>query len=108
MNVLAILAVVFLLAFLVESMTEYVFGTPFDKIPILTPFKWLLMYLAAGVGVTGAFVYQLDLMNLLGLFVGVPFAITPFGMIFTGLAIGRGASYLHDLVDKYFVKPALQ
>ena len=105
MTVLAILAVIFLLAFLTESLVEYLFGALMDHIPAITPYKWLLMYVAAGVGVAGAFIYQFDLLHLLGDFVEAPVPVHWFGMLLTGFAIGRGASYLHDLVSKYFVKP---
>jgi hypothetical protein len=105
MNVFSVLAVIFLMAFLVESMVEYLFGTPFDKIPALQPYKWLLMYVAAIVGVAGAFIYRIDILYLLGGFVGAAFDVTFFGMVMTGLSIGRGANYLHDIVDKFFVKP---
>ena len=53
MTVLAILAVIFLLAFLTESLVEYLFGALVDHVPALTSYKWLLMYIAAGVGVSG-------------------------------------------------------
>lgn len=106
MTIFGILAVIFLLAFLVESLVEYLFGKVVDNIPALTPYKWGLMYVSAIVGVVGAFIYGFDLLYLLGQFVGAGIPSTGFGVALTGLAIGRGANYLHDLVDKYFVKPA--
>lgn len=105
MTVLAILAVIFLLAFLTESMTEYLFGSIIDHVPALKPYNWLLMYVAAGVGVVGAFIYQFDLLHLLGEFVSAEIPVHWFGVLLTGLGIGRGSNYLHDLVQKYFVKP---
>lgn len=105
MTVLAILAVIFLLAFLTESLVEYLFGAVVDHIPALIPHKWALMYVAAIVGVIGAYIYSFDLLHLLGEFVGAVIPVHVFGILLTGLAIGRGASYLHDLVTKYFVKP---
>lgn len=105
LSVLSILAVIFLLAFLTESLVEYLFGAIVDHVQVLLPFKWLLMYVAAGVGVLGAFIYKFDLLHLLGDYVGALIPIHWFGIALTGLAIGRGAGYLHDLVKKYFVKP---
>lgn len=104
MNPLLVLVVIFLLAFLVESLTEYLFGQIFAHVPALQPWSWCLMYIAAGVGVLGAFVYKFDLIFLLGSYVGVVMPITWFGILLTGLAIGRGSNFLHDLVTRFFVK----
>lgn len=106
LGVLKILAVIFGAAFLVETLVEYVIGTPMEKIEKLKPYKWLIMYAAAVVGVVCAFVYKFDLIYLIGQFVGAPVAQTQFGIILTGAALGRGANYLHDFVKRFFVKPA--
>jgi hypothetical protein len=98
------LFVILLLAFLVESLTEYLFGTPFDKIPKLTPYKWTLMYVAMLIGIGGAFVYHLDLVSILGGYIGLDISPGPFGMILTGAAIGRGSNFVHDIITKFFVK----
>ena len=105
LSVSAILLGIFLLAFLVESLVEYLFGALFDHVPGITPYKWVLMYVAMAVGILGAFVYQFDLIYLIGLYVKAGIATTVFGIILTGAAIGRGANYLHDLVQRYFIKP---
>jgi hypothetical protein len=109
-SVFAILAVIFLLAFLVESLVEYFVGQLFDRLPALQPYKWLLMYVAAAVGVGGAFLFGFDLLYLLGNYLGAewPALASPswYGMALTGLAISRGANYLHDLVGKYFSREA--
>lgn len=106
LSVWGVLFVIFLLAFLVESLVEYLFGAPFENIPAMKPYKWLLMYVAMAVGMVGAFVYRFDLLYLLGAFVGTAIQVTVFGILLTGAAIGRGANYLHDLVTRYFVKPS--
>jgi hypothetical protein len=113
MAILGILAVIFLMAFMVESLVEYLFGQAVSHLPILQPYAWLLMYAAAIVGVIGAFLYGFDLLYLLGNYLGVPVDAYPimasptwFGTLLTGLAIGRGSNYLHDLVAKFFVKPS--
>jgi uncharacterized membrane protein AbrB (regulator of aidB expression) len=102
MSVLGILAVIFLMAFLVEALVEYVFGKPFDHVEILKPYKWLLMYIALAVGVAGAFIYQFDVIHLLSDWLKVPIAVHPFGMALTGLMIGRGSNFVHDVIKKFF------
>lgn len=92
----------FALAFLVESTTEYLFGTLFDKVSKLHEYKWLLMYLAGGVGVFVSFHYQLDLIAFLQQIMGVGVMPSPVGIVFTGLTIGRGANYVHQFVSKFF------
>jgi hypothetical protein len=87
------------LAFSTESLTEYLFGTLADKITALKPYKWLLMYVAAIVGVGLCFWYQLDLVEL----IRGGEATWP-GMLLSGLSVGRGANYINDLVSKY-IKP---
>lgn len=104
LHTVGIMGVVFLLAFLTESMVEYVFGTLFEKIQKLTPYKWALMYVSAVVGVGLAFYYALDLVSLLAVVLGENIAPSPVGFILTGLAIGRGANYLHQVVNTYFPK----
>ena len=101
---LAILRVILLLAFLVETLVEYFFSPLFDKIPKLAPFKWLLMYVAMVVGIAGAFVYSFDLLSLLGQLLGVSIQQTAYGLVITGMAIGRGSNYLHDILTKFFTK----
>jgi hypothetical protein len=105
MSVLAVLGVVLLLAFMIESLVEYTFGALTEHVVALQPFKWLLMYVSMTVGIVGAFVYRFDLINLASQFLEVNIPITTFGMIISGMAIGRGASYIHQIVSTYFKKP---
>ena len=97
-------ALAFGLAFLVESTTEYIFGTPFDKFPKVKQFKWVLMYLSAGIGVFVCFHYRLDLVALLQQIAGDVVAPTSVGIVFTGIAVGRGANYVHQFMTQYFPK----
>ncbi len=101
---LAILVIVFLLTFLVEAMTEYIFGTVFNKLPLLTPYKWLLMYLALAFGIALCFYYKIDIIAILARFLSVEgmVVVTPVGMLLTGLAVGRGSNFLHQLVSQFF------
>ncbi len=97
MEELLILAGSFAIAFLTETLVEYLLGIPMDKFPKLTPFKWLLMYVAGAVGVGLSLFYKLDLLALIMAREG-----TVIGMVITGLAIGRGSNYLHQFVSQFF------
>lgn len=103
--VMSVISIILLLAFLVESMVEYLFGAIVENIPSFKPYKWLTMYVAGIVGVIGAFVYGFDIISLLAKFLGLDIQVNVFGQIIMGLAIGRGANYIHDIVKRYFVKP---
>lgn len=104
-SVLVILAVVLFIAFLIETLVEFALGTIFEKVPALAPFKWLIMYVAIAVALFASFLYRLDLVFMLAQFLGTnDIPQTTFGMIVTGVAIGKGSNYLHDLFKKYFVK----
>ena len=104
MNVLGTLGVIFLASFLVEALVEATLGQVFDKVAKLAQFKWTLMYAAMVVGVVGAFIYSFDLIHLLGEWLNAPMPVHPFGEILTGLAIGRGSNFIHDLITKFFAK----
>jgi hypothetical protein len=108
MDPLAILAILLVIAFLVETLTEFLFAPFFDKITALTPFKWTQMYIALIVGVVGAGLYHFDIIFLLGLYLGQPIPVTWYGVMLTGLAIGKGSNYLHDAITKFLQpKPGL-
>jgi hypothetical protein len=91
-SILPVLAGIFLLAFLAETLTEY-FARPFLKPETLPGNErqgrhvvpaWCLRYAAALVGV------------------GLAIAWSPWiGYVVTGLVIGRGSNYLNDLVDRW-------
>ena len=89
------------LAFITESMTEYIFAVWFDlaakRWPVLVEIA-PLRYVAMLVGVGLAFAYQLDLLYAaFGVVAGAPYV----GILITGLAIGRGANWLHDFASRY-------
>lgn len=105
MSVLLILAIVLFVAFLVETLVEFVAGPIFDKVPKLAPYKWTIMYVAIAVAMFAAFLYRLDLVFMLAQFLGVEeIPQTTYGTIITGIAIGKGSNYLHDLIKRFFVK----
>ena len=103
-NPFGILALIFFLAFLVESLVEYLFGQAFSHIPSLSQYSWTLMYIAAAVGVLSAFIYSFDLISTLGAYIGMPIQVNWMGISLTGLAIGRGSNFIHDLVTRFFIK----
>ena len=98
------LAMVFVLSFLAESLTEYfarpILGPrsqPEDEAGSRPLSALWLRYVAALVGVGLALLYQVDLLAFFGLHALHPVA----GQIVTGILIGRGSNYLHDLVDRW-------
>lgn len=82
-----------------EGTVEYLLGTPLDKWPAATPYKWLLMYVSLAVGIFLAFYYALDVVQLFGR------AATPVGTVLTGIIMGRGANFVSDLWAKFIPKP---
>lgn len=81
------------LAFLAESLTEYFFAD------FLTgPRARYLKYISCLVGIGLAMLYQIDIMGpLLGL---TPRWALP-GQALTGVLLGRGANYIHDIYSRY-------
>lgn len=84
------------LTVLSEGSVEYFFSPIFTNSPKLEPYKWMLMYVSALVGVVVAYSYQVDLIALLGL---APQSVV--GVVLTGLVIGRGANFVHDLLKGF-------
>jgi hypothetical protein len=105
MTVITQALLAFALAFLAESMVEYVFATWID----IAKAKWPaveaaepLKYIALLVGVGLSFAYSLDLLA-----VAFPEqqAVTWWiGRLLTGMAIGRGSNYVHAFYSSYLVK----
>jgi len=102
MEIFATLGIIFAVTFLIEAFVEYFAGTPMDKIPKLTPYKWLLMYVAIAVSIPISFYYKFDLIALLGSFLEKEIAVSWVGIVLSGLAIGRGSNFLHQFVSKFF------
>jgi hypothetical protein len=82
-----VIALVFALAVIVEGIIEYL-GTPLPS-----QFK---PYAAALLGVAVCVAYNADVLALLGRPAQIPFV----GAILTGLLIGRGSNYLHDVLTR--------
>jgi hypothetical protein len=121
MDPIANLTLILLLAFLAEGLTEY-FARPFfpnlpkpepEPPPLAPPDidgtsvppppavrfspMWL-RYVSMLVGIGLALAYRADLL----LWFGFPAWHPAIGMVLTGILIGRGSNYMHDLVDRYF------
>jgi hypothetical protein len=104
-------ATVLILATLVEGIVEHLvkplfFPTPNEEeteedaeLVHLRPAARdvLLRYTAAIVGVLLCLAYQADLLALAGLSTAPPLV----GYLVTGIVVGRGANYLHDLVSRW-------
>ncbi len=89
------------LAFMAESTTEYVFASWIDLLQAAHPDLAKvqpLKYIALAVGLALAFAYSLDLLREA---FGVVASPAWTGIMLTGLAVGRGANYLHDFAVKY-------
>ena len=101
------IALAVIVAYLVEGSVEYVFGIPMDHFPVLTPYKWLLMYIAMIIGILICFFYKLDLVYVLtsiaAKIAGQPpiIEVSAPGMILTGIGVGRGANYIHDFISQH-------
>ena len=83
------------LAFLAESLTEYLFAAPLSAAHLPAD---LIRYVAVAAGVLLAWTYNIDMTrDVLGL---SPRPET-LGVILTGVVLGRGASYVHDFYQSY-------
>jgi hypothetical protein len=104
MNVAGMLGLIFICALMVEGLVEYVFGEIANHVKTLEPYKWLTMYIALAVGVGGALVYQFDMLVVFAQWANVPIEHNVYGVVLTGLAIGRGSNYIHDLIKNAFIQ----
>ncbi|HML40365.1 MAG TPA: hypothetical protein PKD23_06765 [Bellilinea sp.] len=102
-----LIGIILFLGVFIESIVEAVLAPLFDHFPLLEPYKWAQAYAAVALGVVAAFLFRLDLIYLVGMLLAKmtnvdpnPIPITVFGLILTGLAIGKGSNYLHELIKK--------
>lgn len=112
MESLGVFGILIILAFLVETLVEFIFGEIFDRFPALTPWKWTLKYIAVIVGVVGTFLYHFDILAISSKVIAAltpagtdppaVLAVTWYGMLITGIAIGKGSNYLHQFVSQFF------
>lgn len=94
---------VFFLAFLVESIVEATLGLLFEKINVLKPYKWALQYVSFVVGIMAAFVYGLDFFAIYSKYFPPTYSPTIFGTVLSGLSIGRGSQFIHDMASLMFL-----
>ena len=92
---LTALAIVTMLAFFVESMTEYIFAEFLSKSAI--------KYVALAVGIIAAVVFNVTMLNSLAGLTVNPWA----DMVLSGLVLGRGSSFLHDFYSTYLAPKSL-
>ncbi len=86
------------LAFLAESLTEYFFSPILETLKIDTKY---LRYVASIVGVALALLYQVDLLQT---FLGMDPKVPILSQVFSGIILGRGATYVHDLYSQWINK----
>lgn len=91
----------FALAFLAESFVEFLLDVPLEMLKPRWP--WIeqlkpMRYAALIVGIVMAFQYDLDLIYEA---FGYQAHWIGFGMLLTGLGIGRGSNWLHDFWTVY-------
>ena len=107
-------AAILILATLVEALVEYLikpfFADPEDPDGggiINLPEKvrtLILRYISALVGVGLCLAYGQDLLAVVDMH-----SVSPIiGQVITGIVIGRGANYLHDLVSGWTMPPGSQ
>ncbi len=106
--------IILFLGLFIESIVEAVLASLFDHFPKIQPYKWTQAYVAIALGIVAAFLYKLDLIYLFGMLLakltGVdpsPIPMTALGLILTGLAIGKGSNYLHELIKKFLPSKSL-
>ena len=104
------LGVIFLMAFFVETGVEFLLGDLFNIFPKLQPYKPLLKYIAVAIGIGMSFYFTLDIIALTKSIIisftnpGIvpEYVSTPVGIVWTGIAIGKGSNYLHQIVGRFF------
>ena len=107
---LTAIAGILILATLVESLVEYLIrplvkpwieGDPPEDAKLVDWRSLVLRYVSAIVGMGACFLYQTDLLAILGLVSPWPWV----GYILTGLVIGRGANFVHDFAGRWLQPP---
>jgi hypothetical protein len=82
------------LAILIEKIT----GVIKDAIGVKLP-AWVWFIISSGLGIVLAILFQVDILSALG-FVSPVAAAAYVGQIITGIAIGAGSGFVHDVIDK--------
>lgn len=82
-----------LLALFVEGATEHFVKPALDKAGM----EWFKPYAALLLGLLVAAGFQADIFTPLAVAVGLEPLSPWFGLVLTGVAIGRGSNYIHDI-----------
>jgi hypothetical protein len=90
------LTAIFLLAFLAEAMTEYLFSDLLERIKD-GKYCFTLKYIACVIGIALCVAYRID---LLGLVADLTPTATWIGWVVSGMIIGRGSNFLNDVIDR--------
>lgn len=91
----------FLIALLIEIITEALqpilkpLSTWLESIPNIPETVEPMTYVTMLLGILFAFFFQADLLATLELT-----AVTPVGILVTGLIVGRGSNFLHDALTR--------
>jgi len=107
MSTLSVLGVILILAFLIETLIEFLFETiagyfPNWAMPAQMR-KSVIQTAAIVAGVGGAFLFHFDVLFLAGQFAELKdIPLTPYGMGLTGIAIGKGSNYIHQFIAQFF------
>lgn len=101
----AILLVAGVFSFLIESTVEFLFGVVIDLWSSLDWLRKILPLIPLPLAIGAMFVYHIDLIStLVNLLPEQTWSVTPLGTIATGIMVGRGAVYLHQILNTYFPK----
>lgn len=91
------LVAIFFLAMMVEGIVEF-FLAPLVELAAKWVPPFTIRYLAMIVGIAICILYQIDLLAAL---IGLE-AIHPLvGFVLSGILMGRGSNYIHDLIGKW-------
>ena len=99
-EVVGLIAALLALGLLVRQVVEAVVAPFFDKIPVLTPYKWTQIYASFIVGVVVSFSFALDVLPVILEQFGVIRVPATVGIVLTGLLIGGGAELWHRVFDR--------
>lgn len=87
---------VFLLAFLCEAMTEYLFAEPLERFQN-GQYCFVLKYIAVVVGIGLCVAYRID---VLAMVTGLEAVAAWVGWVISGMIIGRGSNFVNDVIDR--------
>ena len=81
------------IAVVIETLVEFLVAPVLDRVGR----SWLLPYAACLFGIVFSFAYRLDILRAL---LGIVPVHPIIGHLVTGLALGRGSNFIHDLFGR--------